>query len=351
MRSITTFRFTTLCLLLGTFVKTSAAQYEVDGQIEQVLYKMDGSVQTEQKAGFTVFVKDCSWLIQTTNLDSDGNPQGVNETASANGGVIYSLDIRPSGHDGVVFPNFANIYSNNIPVGETDDYFICHLWLMFASGCYFENPATNLLTPAYDSNASAVVNPNLKREAKWEFINGPGSLPLNVVYLDEPFNRITNATYMSTGVTNVGKLKFPSGFVFEQRIIGGRNFAPGSSISGVPDPNYRVRKRAVATVTAVRPYCSRAEFVPTAKGNTQVSDERLARVPNSNPRMYYRFLDSVRWVSVEQAKRLVAAQSPPKNPPSKTIVVVILLMPAAVVLSLWFLNRSKGQTVVHLNSS
>ena len=33
MRSMTAFRFMMLCLLLGTFVKTLAAEYEVDGQI------------------------------------------------------------------------------------------------------------------------------------------------------------------------------------------------------------------------------------------------------------------------------------------------------------------------------
>src|ERR1017187_9997778 len=94
MRSITAFSFMTLCLLLGTFDKTSAAQYEVDGQIEQTLYKMDGSVQSEGKTPFTVFVNDASWLIQTTNLDVDGNPLTVVETASTNGGVIYSVVVQ-----------------------------------------------------------------------------------------------------------------------------------------------------------------------------------------------------------------------------------------------------------------
>ena len=365
MRSITAFRFTTLCLLLGTFVKTSAAQYEVDGQIEQTLYKMDGSVQSEGKSRFTIFVKDCSWLIQTTNLDAEGKPLTVNETACTNGGVIYSLGVTINkdnlngGLNRAAAMNFANIYSNNVPVGEDDGYFICHLWLMFASSCYFENPATNWLTPAYDLNASAAVNRDLKREAKWELINGPGSLPLKVVYLDH--NRdgadrdqaATNATYTATGVTNAGELKIPSGFVFEQR-VGDRfftRFAPGPIMPGESAPTYRIRKRAVATVTDVRPYCSRSEFVPAAKGITQVTDERLARVPNFNPRMYYRFPDGVRWVSVEEAKKLVATQTPPKNPPPKPIVVVILLVPAAVVLFLWLLNRSKGQTVVHPNGS
>ena len=50
-------------------------------------------------------------------------------------------------------------HSNNVPVGEADDDFLCHLWLMFASGCYFENLATNWLTPVYDINASVIGIP------------------------------------------------------------------------------------------------------------------------------------------------------------------------------------------------
>src|ERR1039457_5737330 len=127
MRSITAFRFTTLCLLLGTFVKTSAAQYAVDGQIEQTLYKMDGSVQSEGKSRFTIFIKDCSCLIQTTNLDVDANPLAMVETASTNGGVIYSVVVQIDknapmagqfGGGRVPNLNSAFVYSNDVPVGE-----------------------------------------------------------------------------------------------------------------------------------------------------------------------------------------------------------------------------------------
>ena len=351
MRSITAFSFMTLCLLLGTFDKTSAAQYEVDGQIEQTLYKMDGSVQSEGKTPFTVFVNDASWLIQTTNLDADGNPSTVVETASTNGGVIYSVVVpidknapMAGQFGGGRVPNLdsAFVYSNDVPVGETDGDCIGHLWLMFASGWQLKNLSTNWLTPVYDLNASASVDSTLKRRAKWEFSKGQGSLPLNVTFYLNGADSAIDATYAAAGVTNAGDLTIPSGFVFEQRI--GARFAPGPTQSGDATPGYRIRKRAVATVTTVRPNCSRTDFMPRTKGITQVTDERLARMPNSNRRMYYRFPDGVRWISVAEAKRLVAGQTPPKNPPSKPIVAVILLFPAAVVLSLWLLNKSKGQT-------
>jgi hypothetical protein len=337
------------CLLLGALVKTSAAQYEVEGQIEQTIYKADGTSQLEQTNRFTVFVNDCSWLIQATNFDESGQPLTVSVTASANGGVIYSVVVPANPDDpmrgrpgSAPFWNTANIYSNAAPVGETDGDYIGHLWLMFASGCHLKNLSTNRLTPVYDVNASASVDSTLERRAKWDLADGQGSSPLNVTYYLNSDEALIDATYAATGVTNAGNLTIASGFVFEQRT--GARFTAGPTKPGDATPSYRIRKRAVATVTAVRPYCSRKEFVPTTKGDTRVTDERLARVPNANRRMFYRFPDGVRWISVESAKRMVATQSPPRNPPSKPIVVVFLLAPAAVVLSLWFLNRSKGQT-------
>ena len=350
MRSITAFRFTTFCWLLGTFIKTSAAQYEVDGQIEQTIYNVGGSVQSEGKSRFTVFVNDCSWLIQTTNFDADGTPLTVNETASTNGGLIYSISV-PISRDSTAAGRFggtvstviqANIYSNNVPVGEKDGDDVGHLWLMFASGCHLKHLSTNRLTPVYDLNTSASMNRSLKRQAKWELADGLGSLPTNVTFFQSDAESPIDATYVTTGVTNAGNLRIASGFVFEQRV--GVLFAPGPIMPGDATPAYHIRKRAAATVTAVRPYCSRKKFVPTTTGMTQVNDERLVGVPSSNPRMFYVFPDGVRWVSVEEAKRLVAARSLPSNPPSKAIVVVVLLLPAVVVFFLWLLNRSKRQT-------
>ncbi len=83
------------------------------------------------------------------------------------------------------------------------------------------------------------------------------------------------------------------------------------SMPGDTTPAYHIRKRAVATVTAVRPYCSRRQFVPAAAGMTAVIDERLAGVPNSNPRMFYLFRDGLRWVSVAEAKKFAEVATRP----------------------------------------
>jgi hypothetical protein len=334
-------------ILLSAVIPVSAVEYEVDGQIEQILYNRDGSVGALEKSQFTVFVKDCAWLIQTTDLDKAGKPVAMRETACTNGAEVYEVSgpinggNTSAGHRPSSW-NVATIVSNNVPVGQTAGYFVCHLWLMFASGCYFENSATNRLTPVYDSNASASVNPHLTRRAEWELVNGPGSLPLSVVYFVE-FSHITNATYVTTGVTNVDKLKIPRGFVFEYRINGVHYFAPGPIPPGGTLPAYHILRRAVATVTAVRPYCSRSDLSPIATGKTMVIDERSTNYlthPNNLPT--YIVKTGAQWLPLAKAQQSYVSRRIPPKPPSRGIVAIMLLLPTAALLLFLWLNRKRG---------
>ena len=154
-----------LCLLIGGFTIASAAEYEVDGQIEQKIYNMDGSVGADEKGQFTVFVKACAWLIETTELDKSGKTEGIRQTACVNGTEVYEVwspfRNASAGANRSSFWNDGLIVSNNIPVGQNDGDYVGHLWLMFASGCYLSNQSTSYLTPVYDVNASTPENPAL----------------------------------------------------------------------------------------------------------------------------------------------------------------------------------------------
>jgi hypothetical protein len=269
-------------LMAVSATKISASEYEVRGEIVQTLFKDDGGVQSIQRSSFTVFVRDCSWLIQTTDHDEAGKQFMKRETACLNGAEIYEVDGPPGGansavgYSGIRAWNVASIVSNNVPVGMADDYVVSHLWLMFASGCYFEKLSTNWITPVYDLNASGLVHPELKREAKWELINGPSSLPSSVIYLGTADMSI-DATYLATGITNVDQVKIPNGFVFELRVAYG--FAPGPIPPGESAPSYHIRKRALATAIGVRSGCSRSDLLPEADGMTTIIDRRLPPVP------------------------------------------------------------------------
>jgi hypothetical protein len=338
------------CLLLGMVVRVPAAEYEVDGQLEQTIYKWDGSVATLQKSQFTIFVRDCSWLIRTTQSNTNGKPVAASETACVNGTEIYEVAGRAdNGNQGAgqrsQSMNMATVVSNNLPVGERDGYFVCHLWLMFASGCYFQNRTNHWLTPVYDSNASVDVKPYLEAKARWELIDGPGSLPTNIVYYDylNYASSSIDATYTATGVTNAGTIKIPSGFVFERRIYGG--FLPGPIQPGKTFPDYGISKRAVATVTAVRPVCSRRDLAPTAKGKTMVIDKRVWQDPSSKVPVTvlkrYMVEDGVQWLPFAKAKKAYVVPHLQPKPVSRGIIFAILLLPTALFASLWLLTRKR----------
>jgi hypothetical protein len=342
----------TLCLLFSTCFLALGREYEVDGEIVQTLFKVDGSVQVVRLSKFTVFVRDCSWLIQTTDHDDRGRPLVLRETACLDGAEICEVSSRAglmtsnTTLPAVTARNMATVVSNTVPVGMLDDYFVCHLWLMFASSCYFSNLSTNWLTPVYDLNASAAVDPQLKCEAKWHLLGGPGSLPLSVAYLRSP--RFTNATYVATGVTNADGMPIPIGFVFEQRV--GARFAPGTVVSGDPTAVYRIRKFAVATVTAVRSACSRTDLLPRAGGRTVVVDQRLPR-PAPGHLATYSVRTGAQWVSVEVASNLYASEHRSKARPAAHRQLGLVFIPLGVLVcapiavwSIWlFRGRSKAR--------
>jgi hypothetical protein len=72
-------------LWLATFHPAciSATEYEVQGEIFQSAFKPDGNIQHREFSQFSVFVRDCSWLIQMTECDESGKPLSKREVASA----------------------------------------------------------------------------------------------------------------------------------------------------------------------------------------------------------------------------------------------------------------------------
>jgi hypothetical protein len=309
----------------------SSTEYEVDGELTQTIFEPNGRAQLENQCKFTVYVKGCSWLIQTRWYESSWKRELLRETGCINGTEIYEVfgpvDRSPVGKSHLIQPwNMAEMISNNVPVGHSEDYLVCHIWEMFASGCYFNELTTSRITPVYDLNAHPTIEPDLKREAKWQLIDGPGSLPKIVTYFENEAGQDTNAIYIATGVTNVGSLQIPSGFEFEWRI--GAGFAPGPATPGSSRPAYGIRSRAIAKVTAVRPTCSRKDLSPSAVGKTVVIDERQASPSMTNPAAnYYVVQNGVKWLPTAEAKVAVVSHNPERKK-FGWLILLILLLPA-----------------------
>jgi ankyrin repeat protein len=261
---------------------SSACEYEVDGQVSQTLMRQNGT-NLSATASFTVYVRDCSWLIATTETNEAGG-MFAREIGSTNGTEIYECTHGLGGFG----PTMGQIESNNIPVGEQDSAVVGHLWLMFASQCYWPRLNSDQLTPIYDWRASVGAGgQNRKVSAEWSLLNGPGSLPREVIYfgwLDE-----TNGLYTIMGTNSVGGMLIPTGFIFEEH------------------QNGKLDKHVEVKVIAIRPVCSLANLIPLPSKGTLVVDERFdSGVPNRPPS--YQNPVFGQWLTVEESRKLADVQ-------------------------------------------
>jgi len=260
-----------------THFPSSGHEYEVDGLVNQTMIQFNGT-NLHASASFTVYVRDCGWMIKTVETNEIGGIV-AREIGSTNGAEIYECSHGLGGSG----PMMGQIQSNNIPVGEQDSAVVGHLWLMFASQCYWPTLNSDQLTPIYDwrasvGAASSVFGNRGKVSADWELLNGPGSLPREVRYFP-------NASYTITGTNSTDGMLFPAGFVFKQF------------------QGDRLIKRVEVQVTAIRPVCSRANLIPLPSKGTLVNDERFdSGVPNRPPS--YQNPVFGQWLTVEESKKL-----------------------------------------------
>jgi hypothetical protein len=318
-----------LALQVAAGVPGSAGeyQYEIDGAIEQTSFNpRDGAPQYGLKARFTVFVRGSNWLIDTTE-EKEGRTTRTSlrrQIGSTNGAEIFEIvaplagALRRTNANGAAPAapgpsrfNMATVVSNAVPVGQLDDSVVGHLWLMMASQGYLSGLKTSLLTPVYDVSASAPGDPNLKLNASWELLGGPGSFPAQVTYFQG--NRVTDAVYQVTGVTNVNGTLFPSGFLFERYLIG--------------TPKGRVIKRASALVTAVRPACSLSSLLPTVTRDTVVADRRVAPADDKRKIVSYRVNEGRGWQPATEVKKAYESK---RNSPKTRSPLLVALVAAAV---------------------
>ncbi len=306
----------------------SGAEYEVIGRITQTITGRNGSaIRTTNE--FTVFVRNCSWLIQTLETDKKGHAW-QREVGSSDGTEIYEAN-----------GNQAFIRGNGVPVELLDRGVDGHLWLMLASQCYWSGLHTDRLTPIFDWHASVGANPDLKLAAEWELLNGPGSLPREVQYLGRWGE--TNALYRVTGTTKAGETLLPSGFVFEEYEVG-----PLATNGFVHE--MAVRKRVEAEVTSVQAFCSKKDLLP-ALGKAMVAvDWRLKEPSSGNHVPTYMLPNTEKWPSVQEAKTLVADQQiqqqrilsgywGPKPSFKRRIIVLTLMCILLVAPPLIYLTR------------
>jgi hypothetical protein len=193
----------------------------------------------------------------------------------------------------------AVVVSNDIPIGELDSAVVGHLWLMFASQCYWPKQTPDELTPIYDWHASVGMHgQNMKISAAWKLLAGPGSLPQKVWYMGQWGE--TNGFYQITGSNLVGGTLIPSGFTFDQFQVGPLNEKTFTH-------DMTLVKHLDVTVTAVRPDCSLTSLIPSPDGLAVVVDRRFdSGIPNRPPS--YKNPVNGQWPTIDQSKVLAKVQ-------------------------------------------
>jgi beta-lactamase regulating signal transducer with metallopeptidase domain len=162
-----------------------APEYEVDGRIDLRLSRPDRSLLKNYQGSFRVYVKGCAWLIQVTEMNDIGGIPQRREVGTSDGKEMFEMvvpyePISPSdpvvfdvnaGPPGVHMGSSGTVASSAIPVGEQDNSFTGHLWLMFASGFYFRTATSGgQLTPMFDCRATPYMNNHATMKATWELI-------------------------------------------------------------------------------------------------------------------------------------------------------------------------------------
>jgi hypothetical protein len=144
-------------------------EYEVKGRVNQAIYASK-DISNVTSASFTILVRDCNWLIETLETNEVGSIT-KREIGSSTDGILYECEqwigrqnIQPMATNQTnrlypyeTPPPLAFISSNSVPVGKTDSAVAGHLWLMFASECYWPSLKTDQLVPVYEWQASTAA--------------------------------------------------------------------------------------------------------------------------------------------------------------------------------------------------
>ena len=299
---------------MHTTSSSLAFEFEAEGTVDQLITTPRRGTYGAS-ASFKVFVSGCGWLIETMETNEVGAIT-KREVGSTNGIEIFECDHPVSVIDhseestngvDVVAPKFtksaapvfAVVIPGPVPVAETDSAVVGHLWLMFASGCYWPDLHTNQLIPVYDWEASAAVHGQNRRvRAGWSLLGGAGTLPKEVWYLGDYGE--TNGLYRATGSRTTGGSPVPTGFIFERFQVG-----PLKEESFVHE--MVVVKRVEVAVTAIRSGCSRASLIPSPDTRAVLIDRRFdSGVPKRPPS--YQLPAGRGWPTVAESKELAKVQ-------------------------------------------
>lgn len=193
---------------------------------------------------FKVWVRDRGWCIHTRRPFNELD--GGWEHGTADGKVLYTtVGNQTTGGLGIV-----QELGNPMPRHLTD-YGIQMIWMMTASGVYFDTLPNHLTGAAQSESFCNAPNYRPGDGQKWFWLRREGKpgLPMACYFLDGQGR--TNFSFRATGFREVGGLSLPRGFIWERYEP---RFATPSGWA------VRVEERIVARITNIVAHCSRKDL-------------------------------------------------------------------------------------------
>ena len=214
---------------------------------------------------FKVWVRGNAWCIHTRLPGS--TPKTGWEHGSLDGREFFmSLLTTNGGAMGIV-----SYRSGTVPHSLSDDG-VPMVWMMTASGRYFDTLTNQLIWPAHTKHILRNDEDrarDYRQPGSWVRRDGKPGLPMAIAFLDA--KGVTNAFYRATGFRVVDGLSLPSGFIWER--YGG--LAPDGD-----DFVIRTDERIVARITNFVGHCSRKDLRPRVLPNMSVADYRVKQPTN-----------------------------------------------------------------------
>lgn len=209
------------------------------------------------------------------------------------------------------------------------------LWMMTASAGYFETLTNSLIWPAHmkiSQSSDKEQKQDFRQPGAWKLRESKPRLPSVITFHGGP-QQLTNATYEVTGLTNVGKLLLPTGFIWE-------NLGMPSRVNSAWVPN--VRERMVVRFTNFSAVCTRKDLHPRVHPNMSVVDYRVqqpAEYANTNRMKGYVLSAEQKWPTKNTAQAKVDGRSQWREWLWAAALVAVAGLGGAV----WWLRR-KGRS-------
>ena len=220
------------CVLITISMRsiTYAQQFQVTGVLEKERLFNGKITQQYPVSEFRIYVDGCNWYIYV-------KPGGTWEDGQLE--MAYDGEyIRGIGTGGSL-TSIAGIYNGNTPPILTENR-LPLLWTAFAAGCYLREAAlTGKLLPPEEMTRTPIP-------ARVDWMDTGDNLPARIIYFDDGTNRMqgkpvphpppfdkgyTNAVYKVTEYTNIGRLKLPLRFEFDQFFPRGVHIVSSNDIS------------------------------------------------------------------------------------------------------------------------